>query len=1065
MRRAYTGLADLARALRALNPEPRDCPAIAGLLGLEGDFVFQQSVSPEPIVPPAEFRPAALGVAEEEEASEEVDLDTEAEDAAHAETEPERPRGIRSKPRRFIPEPRVEPPSENDRLRPVALTQLRGPASTPMPPFIAQAEEFDFPDTVRELPPPSPLVSATQMRALASDLIFVARPGEPDIARLVETMASGRPLKNIPRKSRPGIASHVHVLIDDSGAMRLFQADVDRALRALRQVAGGALRSERFGQGPPGKEVAATISDGVLLVISTFGIGGGDSGGQQAEAGWLRFAEACRSRGLMLVALAPCQPARWPSALLRHFRLVPWHPPGAKARSATPEELRRLATALSLAAAIDPALLRAARRRFLPETDASAEIDFARSPWIGAWNPRVLSLRASWVRQLRAELADNAELLEATRRLLENQRPRTTDWTRVLFEEELVFIALQTAPGDPAKLNGILARVIRSLLGRMKNPATARWALCFLDELPEAAQGTEAAKLLRTVASMLLGTTPTDVAESVTTQNAAWIFQDKTAVVGVSWTGRNIHIHNFPQDGDLELEVPATHPKIVMVENPLWNQRPKILRILGRKQGQPRHIPDGWTPAPRLPRLLKLTDGAVYRLDDTTEIWKKLRHSHATQETIPGTVRSRGNGFCLVDVGLLAKLTEPNILFGGGDPDGLEGREISVRVLRMDEKINDVRLEYGPVVTPPPQVWSQLEAAYSSLRQVRGTVQAVGQTGCRVVVMGVNSFLPLDQLGNDDKPVSTLLGREIMCQISYLTASRHLVYLTRRIIDDEAWRRACDALDSGTRIVGRIVEAVKGGFNVELDGQVPAFLPRSGYDISPPKEPQRLVGETHEFLVVKIKEHTNSRSLVVDRRKLIEAERNAKRQAFLNSVNVGDVVTGHVTNLTDFGAFIDLTGIDGLLHITDMSWGRLTHPSEMLKTGDEVTVKVLDINKEKERVSLGLKQLQSNPWDKIEERFPIGKRVKGKITNLVPYGAFVELEEGVEGLIHVSQLDEDTVSKVKDVLKVGQDVEARVIKVDKAEHRISLSVKAANYSEEDLKRESEALDDVYRRKI
>ena len=191
-----------------------------------------------------------------------------------------------------------------------------------------------------------------------------------------------------------------------------------------------------------------------------------------------------------------------------------------------------------------------------------------------------------------------------------------------------------------------------------------------------------------------------------------------------------------------------------------------------------------------------------------------------------------------------------------------------------------------------------------------------------------------------------------------------------------------------------------------------------------------------------VKINDDRKNVVLSRRELIEAERNAKRQAFLDSVTIGDVVTGTVKNLTDFGAFIDLTGIDGLLHITDMTWGRLNHPSEMLKTGQEVTVKVLDINKEKERVSLGLKQLQSNPWDKIEERFPIGKRVRGKITNLVPYGAFVELEEGVEGLIHVSELSwTKRIVRPADVLSVGQEVEAAVLGVNKEEQKISLGLR------------------------
>jgi small subunit ribosomal protein S1 len=175
---------------------------------------------------------------------------------------------------------------------------------------------------------------------------------------------------------------------------------------------------------------------------------------------------------------------------------------------------------------------------------------------------------------------------------------------------------------------------------------------------------------------------------------------------------------------------------------------------------------------------------------------------------------------------------------------------------------------------------------------------------------------------------------------------------------------------------------------------------------------------------------------------LIEQERTEKRQKFLDGVKIGSTVHGTVKNLTDFGAFIDLDGMDGLLHITDMTWGRLGHPSEMLKVGQELEVVVLDINKEKERVSLGLKQTQKNPWDKIEERFPIGTNVKGKITNLVPYGAFVELEEGVEGLIHVSELSwTKRITRPSDVLNVGQEVEAIVLGVNKEEQKISLGVR------------------------
>jgi len=181
---------------------------------------------------------------------------------------------------------------------------------------------------------------------------------------------------------------------------------------------------------------------------------------------------------------------------------------------------------------------------------------------------------------------------------------------------------------------------------------------------------------------------------------------------------------------------------------------------------------------------------------------------------------------------------------------------------------------------------------------------------------------------------------------------------------------------------------------------------------------------------------------VLSRRELIEQERSEKRQKFMEGVKVGDKVQGTVKNLTDFGAFIDLDGMDGLLHITDMTWGRLGHPSELVKVGQQLEVVVLDINKEKERVSLGLKQTQKNPWDQIEERFPAGQRIKGKITNLVPYGAFVEIEEGVEGLIHVSELSwTKRIMRPSDILTVGQEVEAVVLGVNKEEQKISLGLR------------------------
>ncbi len=282
-------------------------------------------------------------------------------------------------------------------------------------------------------------------------------------------------------------------------------------------------------------------------------------------------------------------------------------------------------------------------------------------------------------------------------------------------------------------------------------------------------------------------------------------------------------------------------------------------------------------------------------------------------------------------------------------------------------------------------------------------------------------------------------GEEIDVLLERLENDEGMVVLSReKALYRQNWEKIVGVYHGDGLIKGKVKGVVKGGLMVNIG--VEAFCPGSQIDIVQPKDLNVFVGNTYDFRIVKIND--DRRNVVLSRRELIERERSEKRQAFLDTVVPGSTVTGAVKNLTDFGAFIDLNGIDGLLHITDMTWSRLNHPSELLKVGQEVTVKVLDINKEKERVSLGLKQLQSNPWDKIEERYPTGKRVKGKITNLVPYGAFVELEEGVEGLIHVSELSwTKRIVRPADVLQIGQEVEAVVLGVNKDEQKISLGLR------------------------
>jgi len=283
------------------------------------------------------------------------------------------------------------------------------------------------------------------------------------------------------------------------------------------------------------------------------------------------------------------------------------------------------------------------------------------------------------------------------------------------------------------------------------------------------------------------------------------------------------------------------------------------------------------------------------------------------------------------------------------------------------------------------------------------------------------------------------VGDQVDVLIEKLEDKEGMVILSREKAEfKKNWERILTICNEGGTINGKVKAVVKGGLLVNIG--VEAFLPASQIDITTPKNLQQYVNNNYDFKVVKINQERQN--IVLSRRELIEQERTERRQKLLSEMTPGDIRKGTVKNITDFGAFIDLNGIDGLLHITDMSWGRIGHPSEMLKVGQDIDVVVLDINREKERVSLGFKQKMANPWDKIETKYPIGAKVKGKVVNLVPYGAFVELEPGVEGLVHVTELSwTKRIAKPSDVLKQEQEIEAVVLGINREEQKISLGIR------------------------
>jgi small subunit ribosomal protein S1 len=324
---------------------------------------------------------------------------------------------------------------------------------------------------------------------------------------------------------------------------------------------------------------------------------------------------------------------------------------------------------------------------------------------------------------------------------------------------------------------------------------------------------------------------------------------------------------------------------------------------------------------------------------------------------------------------------------------------------------------------------------------VKGTVVAIDNETV-VVNAGLKSegVIPLNQFINEQGEVEVNVGDEIDVALDSLEDGYGATQLSREKAKRfETWLELEKACEANENVMGIITGKVKGGFTVEVKN-VRAFLPGSLVDVRPVRDTTHLEGKELEFKVIKLDQKRNN--VVVSRRSVIEAESSAEREELLGRLEEGAQVKGIVKNLTDYGAFVDLGGVDGLLHITDMAWKRVKHPSEVVQVGDEIDVKVLKYDRERSRVSLGMKQLGEDPWAELSRRYPEGARLFGRVTNLTDYGCFVEIEEGVEGLVHVSEMDwtNKNIHPSK-VVNLGDEVEVMVLDIDEERRRISLGLK------------------------
>ncbi|MDH4110158.1 MAG: 30S ribosomal protein S1 [Gammaproteobacteria bacterium] len=324
---------------------------------------------------------------------------------------------------------------------------------------------------------------------------------------------------------------------------------------------------------------------------------------------------------------------------------------------------------------------------------------------------------------------------------------------------------------------------------------------------------------------------------------------------------------------------------------------------------------------------------------------------------------------------------------------------------------------------------------------IMGTVVAVNDDVV-IVSAGLKSeaVIPIEQFQNEKGEIDIAVGEAVEVALDAVEDGFGETRLSReKAIRARTWTQLEKAYEKGEVVTGVINGRVKGGFTVDIES-VRAFLPGSLVDVRPVRDPAYLEGKSLEFKVIKLDQRRNN--VVVSRRAVVEQEYSAEREELLENLQEGNVVKGIVKNLTDYGAFVDLGGIDGLLHITDMAWKRVKHPSEVVNVGDEIDVKILKFDRERQRVSLGIKQLGDDPWHDLARRYPPQTRLFGKVTNIADYGCFVEIEEGVEGLVHVSEMDwtNKNVNPAK-VVQVGQEVEVMVLEIDEERRRISLGIK------------------------
>ncbi|HYJ04352.1 MAG TPA: S1 RNA-binding domain-containing protein [Chthoniobacterales bacterium] len=1049
--RSPAGLADLALACaRLCPPHGRVVEQIAGLLGLTAVDPIQVAIAS---AMSKSSSPTALPNLATTATSVTSDVSLQ-QDALTAENEYDEEIRVPTSPlRRELEASRVWGPSSIvgrfASKRPVRAESGEIPKSIGMPGAIAEAEPW--PQLIQGLhngqSMPALIPPGTRRTFLRDAVATVALSTELDTSQLVDQVARGRWLRRLPKKTTRRVVRPPEFLIDVSESMTTFVGDAKELVGLAQAVLGSSSSCVTWTSGPPD----ATFQDDTrpwpvlfpgdtLVVVSLLGLGTG----RFEKDEWDVFARNMYRRGVHLVALTPALSSHWSGVDVRRWwKFVPWMPPGRRHRLNKDEQLEKLAILFSVITDPDPVLLRQVRLRCFPEVEPYLESRLIESKWVTAAYRNRFLMNHCELPFLQEKLAASPSLLaearELSRRRQNTQGLNETDPAAIA--EGLWMDALSSDSTASQRVHLALARLIKTLHEHPDQQSLARFGYSVLQRLPLSVRKSYLGRLANLLVQTGLQQQLDQESIVAAVEHQSWLYPTSVAV-GVAWNGHTLFLRDRPRSGDAIITIPDTPRRQIRVDwgrsiGTEWRSFFRVHRIA----------------APDLPVAVLTLRGQSFALNqpDETGLWRALRQSLQTEEIISGkvvTTVTRGaqlDGY-LVDVGLAAFLPASQVTLDGFIDDTVFwlGETINVVVTQLDRGSRTVVVSRSRAL-----VQTERKAIVEFLRSLEtgqkldGRVVRVTKGAVVVNVGPVNSYVPVDDLSWDASVTPAdfaLVGDEFPCVVVSVDCDRQQLRLSRKLLTPDPWL-TLDRFSIGTTVKCRVRNLRDFGAFVELDKGIVGLIHATDItwrsDTEKPSDVLE-IGQEIDAVVLKIDKTKRRISLGI---------KQLRRNPWLDIADrfpVGTIVKGTVCKFAPYGAFVELAeGIQGMIHVSNLTWAiQLESPSKVLAIGQEIEAIVLEVDASKKRVSLGIKQLQPDPWFAISDRFPVGSKVRGTVRNIVAYGAFLELDEGIQGMIHVTDLS--WMCKVKhpsELFNKGQEVQAVVLGIDEDTRRISLGTK------------------------